>query len=762
MSQHSHNHHHPLQPTQCDHGCCHDSEDPGKSSAEVNHRALLTESPSSGRRFLVSGLDCVEEVRILKDAIGPMVGGADHLAFNVVRGELILLPTASAISDEQIIKRISETGMQARVLDHSSNRNNTDSPLSGDSRCKTVAVATSGLLFLIAFLLEIGITRHFDVLWGTDVPLHGLTRALLLLAIIASTSTVAAKIWYSLRNLRLDMNALMFVAILGALGLNEWTEAATVAFLFALSLQLEAWSVHRARRAIDQLLHDDVSSVRILDEKGTEQVVSAESVSIGTTFIVRPGERLSLDGRVVSGRGEINESLVTGESFPVFKKIGDTVFAGTINGPATLTIESTSRSDDTQLSRIVRLVSEHQARKGTYETWVEQFARWYTPAVLLVAIATIAVRALLLNEDLGDAFYNGLALLVIACPCALVISTPVSVVAALSSAARSGILVKGGRALEMVGKVTSIVFDKTGTLTLGTPEVIDTAPFGKHTQAELLTRLMAIAGGSEHPLSKAIVRYAQDQNISASPAANFQAVAGQGASGDWNGKTYRIGSLDYHLNFHTLSSEEHKLLEKWKQQGFSVVVLSSDEHLCGAVALRDQVRPEAATVLADLKKRGIASTVLLSGDHPEAVAEVARQIGLSDYSGGMLPEEKVERVYQLRKSGKLVAMVGDGINDAPALAAADLGIAMGAGTDVALETADIALIHNDLNSVVWLMDHSARMLSIIRQNIFIAIGIKIFFAVLALVGSATLWGAIAADLGASLLVIFNGLRLLRK
>lgn len=757
MTDHSHNHHLTSAADHCGHGCRHENTSCGDGSVCDQELSPNPSHSSYGRRFSVTGLDCVEEVRVLKDALGPLVGGMQNLSFNVVRGELVVLPTASPTSDQQIISRIAETGMKAVVIQASSH-NRAES----DSHWKTWAVIVSGVFFFCSIFTEILLSGRPDVLWAADVDAHVLTRLLLSLAIASSISTVVVKVWYSLRNLRLDMNSLMFIAILGAIILNQWLEAATVAFLFALSLQLETWSVYRARRAIDQLLKDDVATVRIVAEDGVERELNAESVEVGTHFIVRPGERLSLDGEVVSGRGEINEALVTGESFPVFKNLGDAVYAGTINGPATLTIQSTRRADDTQLSRIIRLVSEHQAQKGAYETWVERFSRWYTPSVLAIAVATIFLRWLVIGEAWSLALYNGLALLVIACPCALVISTPVSVVAALSAAARSGILVKGGRALEMIGKVKTIAFDKTGTLTYGSPEVVDIAAFGKHTLPEVLTRLAAVADRSEHPLAKAIVTFAKEKETAVPALENFKAVPGEGAFGQWNGKTYRIGSLEYHLNFHVITPNEEATIESWRRSGYSIVVLSSDEHLCGAIALRDRIRPDAAKVIQQLKWRGVDSIVLLSGDHPQAAAGIANELGITDYKGGMLPQAKVDHISGLRKSGILIAMVGDGINDAPALAAADLGIAMGAGTDVALETADIALIHNDLKSLTWLMDHSRRMLSIIRQNIALAIGIKIFFALLALLGTATLWGAIAADLGASMLVIFNGLRLLKK
>ena len=741
----------------CSNGCVHVASAEDHTDIQADTPSTLLPDGAAPRRFHVTGLDCIEEVTVLKEVLGPLLGGSDKLLFNVVRGELTVLVPKKVISDRMIISRIATTGMNATALQ--SRQEQTPQIESG---WRFAAILTAFILFLLAILVEILLTGRFDVLWEGNAGVSSITRILLLATIVVSTSTIFAKVWYSIRHVRLDMNTLMFVAIMGALALNRWLEGATVAFLFALSLQLEAWSVRRVRIAIDRLLKNDIAKVRIIDEVGLERDVEAQSVSIGTSFIVRPGERIHLDGEVFAGRGEINESLVTGESFPVYKQIGSSVFAGTINGPSTLTIRSTRLADDTQLSRIIRLVSEHQAKKGEYETWVEQFSRWYTPAVMGIAVASVAFHCLLWQTSLTTAVYNGLALLVIACPCALVISTPVSVVAALSTAARNGVLVKGGRALEIVGKLERIAFDKTGTLTYGTPQVVDVVAFGKHNLDEVLTRFVAVTSRSEHPLARAISAYVQEKDIGIPPLENFKAVPGQGAYGVWNDKTYRIGSPEYQLNYHVLSDEMHDTLTRWRKRGDSIVVLSSQDHLCGAIALQDSPRPEAARLLQDLKKRNIKSLVLLSGDHPDAVARIASILGITDFRGGMLPQDKVEQIETYRRQGELVGMVGDGINDAPALAAADSGIAMGAGTDVALETADIALINNDLKSLIWLVDHSRRMLTIIRQNIFVAISIKVLFALLALCGTATLWGAIAADLGGSLLVIFNGLRLLTK
>jgi Zn2+/Cd2+-exporting ATPase len=718
-------------------------------------------SPSvAGRRFHVTGLDCVEEVVILRRALSGLVGGEDKLQFNVVHGEMIVLAPLELIPDQAIVRRVADTGMQAKAIDapHALSAN------SGPTlNWKTWVTAASGLTLLMALAVEIGISGTWSVLWGSDVELSLIARFVLLASVALGTSAVMSKVWYAFRSFRLDMNALMFLAIVGALILRQWTEAATVAFLYSLSLQIESWSIYRARKAIDQLLKKDVGKVRVIETGKVEREVATEEVAVGTAFIVRPGERIGLDGEVIEGEGEINESLVTGESFPVAKKLGDGVFAGTVNGHSPLTIRSSRLADDTQLSRIIRLVSQHQAEKGEIETWVERFAVWYTPAVILLALLTMLIRFVVAQDTLDLAFYNGLALLVIACPCALVISTPVTVLAGLASAARHGILVKGGRALELPSRMTALAFDKTGTLTEGKPIVTDILSFSGHTEEEVLRRFTAITSQSEHPLSQAIAALANQRGLTLTGAPeNYKSIPGEGALAHWNGRTYRIGSAAYQANFHEIEHNVQEQLISLANAGKSVVLLSSDSHICGAIGLQDRLRPEVPVIIAALRQRGIARIVLLSGDRPEVVASLAKEANIDESKGAMSPEDKAEAIKQLRQRTAVVGMVGDGVNDAPSLAAAHLGIAMGAGTDVALETADVALINNDLNNIVWLVDHSRQMQNIIRQNIFFAVGLKVLFATLAVVGTATLWGAIAADLGASLLVIFNGLRLLRR
>ena len=726
-------------------------------------KPLASASSSSsvaGRRFHITGLDCVEEVVILRRALAELVGGEDKLQFNVVHGEMIVLVPAELVTDQTIVRRVADTGMQAKAIDAPLSLSTSSGPT---MTWKTWVTAASGLMLLLALAFEIGISGTWNVLWGTDVELSLVARVILVTSVALGTSAVMSKVWYAFRSFRLDMNALMFLAIVGALILRQWTEAATVAFLYSLSLQIESWSVYRARRAIDRLLKKDVGNVRVIEPGKGEREVAAEDVAVGTSFVVRPGERIGLDGEVIEGAGEINESLVTGESFPVTKKRGDGVFAGTVNGHSPLTIRSTRLADDTQLSRIIRLVSQHQAEKGQIETWVERFAVWYTPTVILLALLTMLIRLVVAQETMALALYNGLALLVIACPCALVISTPVTVLAGLASAARHGILVKGGRALELPYRMKTLAFDKTGTLTEGKPEVTDILSFSGHTDHEVLTRFAAIAAQSEHPLSQAVAAYAKQRGITiTSSTENYKSIPGEGALALWNGKTYRIGSAAYQASFHEISQDVQAQLNTLANAGKSVVLLSSETHICGAVGLQDRLRPEVPGIIAALRQRGIARIVLLSGDRPQVVSALAKEANINESKGAMSPEDKADAIKQLCQQSEVVGMVGDGVNDAPSLAAANLGIAMGAGTDVALETADVALINNDLNNIVWLVDHSRQMHSIIRQNILFAVGLKGLFATLAMVGTATLWGAIAADLGASLLVIFNGLRLLRR
>jgi Cd2+/Zn2+-exporting ATPase len=503
------------------------------------------------------------------------------------------------------------------------------------------------------------------------------------------------------------------------------------------------------------------TTARIRRADGVEELISPQDVPIGATLIVKPGERFPLDGRVIGGTSHVNQAPVTGESRPVEKLQGDEVFAGTINGDGALTVETTKDVGHTTLANIIRMVGEAHSRRAPTEQWVEKFARIYTPAVLSLALAVLLLPPLLMGERWSTWVYNSLVLLVIACPCALVIATPVSIVAALAAAARAGVLIKGGQYVEAPAHLRAIAFDKTGTLTAGRPTVVDIVPLAEHDERELLERAAALEARSEHPLAQAILTHARDRGVAAAPADGFQVVRGKGAQAMIDGRKFWLGSHRYLEERAQETSAVHNRLEEMSAEGRTVVVVGNDDHVCGLISLADQIRPESGAALAELRRAGIEHLVMLTGDNRATADAVALQVGVDEVRAELLPQDKVIAVETLVDKYGAVAMVGDGVNDAPALARASVGIAMGAaGSDAAIEVADIALMSDDLGKLAWLVRHSRRALGIIRQNIVFALTVKAVFVALTFAGMASLWGAIAADTGASLLVILNGLRLL--
>lgn len=581
------------------------------------------------------------------------------------------------------------------------------------------------------------------------------------LAIVFGARFVVVKAWYAARALRPDMNLLMVIAVAGAVGIGEWFEAAAISFLFALSLLLESWSVGRARRAIAQLLDLAPPVVRLKLDSGEEREVPAAEAPVGSRFVVKPGERIALDGQVVLGMSAVNQAPITGESVPVTKEPGVEIFAGTINGEGVLEVESTKATEDTTLARIIRLIEEAHGRRAHAEQWVEKFARIYTPAVIVLAIAVFVLPPLLFGGAWDDWFYRALVLLVIACPCALVISTPVSIVSALAASARQGVLVKGGAYIEQPAQLKAIAFDKTGTLTRGEPAVAGVVPLNGHTEQELLERAAALEARSTHPLAQAIVDYAGQIGVDAKPAEGAQLLPGKGVTGRFRGEEFWLGSHRYLLERGQETPEVSDRAEALEREGRTVVVIGNKTHVCGLIAVADTVRPSARGVIEALRARGVSHLIMLTGDNRATGEAIAREVGIDEVHAELLPENKVAAVEKLVSKYGTVAMVGDGINDAPAMARASFGIAMGAmGSDAAIETADIALMTDDLAKLPWLVDHSKRTLAVIRENIAFSLGVKVVFVVLTFAGFATLWGAIAADVGASLLVVANALRLL--
>lgn len=709
-------------------------------------------------RYRVQGLDCAEEATALRGTVGKLPGVAE-LSFDVLRGVMIVEHDPAAVSDGRIVETVAQTGMRAEVW--RATAHDTDSRDGSGRRWKALVTFGSGAALGLGFLIHGFMSGWAEALGIAEGDIPMLVVGMYLLSTALGASPVLSKAWFAVRGWRLDINVLMVVAVAGAIGIGEFSEAATVAFLFAVSLALEAWSVGRARRAVEALMKLAPDTARVLNSDGSEIERPASEVNVGDTLVVRPGEKFPLDGRVRKGETTVNQAPINGESVPVPKQPGNEVFAGTINQDGAVEVETTKRADDSTLARIVRLVADAQRKRSPTEQWVETFARYYTPSVMALAVAVMLLPPLVAGASWSYWFYQGLVLLVIACPCALVISTPVSFVAALASAANQGVLVKGASFLELASKLKALALDKTGTLTAGRPDVKEVVALSGHTEQEVIEIAAAIEARSQHPLAEAIVRHAESLGLKPKPAEDFQAISGKGATATLDGQPVWIGS---HRAFEQRGQETpelHERMEELAARGQSVVVIAAHEHVCGLIALGDAIRPNAKDALAAMHRAGIERLVMLTGDNSAAAKKVASEVGLDDVRAELLPEDKIAAIEELVASHGIVGMIGDGVNDAPAMARASLGIAMGAaGTDAALETADIALMSDDLSRVAWLIAHSHRTLRIIRQNITASLGVKAVFVVLTILGHANLWTAIAADMGVSLAVVFNALRLL--
>jgi Cd2+/Zn2+-exporting ATPase len=558
------------------------------------------------------------------------------------------------------------------------------------------------------------------------------------------------------------MNLLMVVAVAGAIALGEFFEAATVAFFFSLSLYLESWSVGRARNAVSALLDLAPPTARVINEDGSETDIPAAAVAVGTKFIVRGGDRIPLDGEVVDGAGAVDQAPITGESALVPKEAGDDVYAGTINGEGTLTVLATKAASDTVLSKIIRMVGDAHSRRAEVEQWVTKFARIYTPVVMVLAIFIALIPPLVAGGDWGFWFYNALVLLVIACPCALVISTPVSIVAALAASARNGVLIKGGAYVEAPGRTTALAMDKTGTITMGEPEVAAIYPLGGTTEAELMARAVALEARSSHPLARAILGRAEQDGIKIVAAEDTRTVPGRGLEGQMGGQSIWLGSDRFAEEKGLGGDIPADLRNQIEGAGSTLVAIGDANGVSGVLELRDRIRPDAKGTVARLHAQGVKKIVMLTGDNAATARAVAAEVGIDEVRAELLPEDKVTAIEELVAQYTTVAMIGDGVNDAPAMARAHYGIAMGAvGSDAAIETADIALMTDDIGKVPWLIGHSRRTMSIIKQNIGLSLATKAVFVVATAFGMASMWGAIAADVGVSLLVVANALRLLR-
>jgi Cd2+/Zn2+-exporting ATPase len=700
----------------------------------------------------VEGLDCAAEVAAIRKALDGLSGVAD-LNFDLIHGTVNVTYDPEVVEPSALAERIRErAGLRATLAGTIEE----EEAAGWWSRYGDwVTTAGSGLFLLLGVIGP----------WlGAS---SGLVRLAYALAILVGGVELFPKALRGLRSFQLDIHVLMALAVCGALGLGQWDEAATVVFLFGLSEALEAWSLDRARRAVRALLEIAPATAEVIEEDGTIRVVPASEVRAGNRVHVRAGESIPVDGRVVQGRSSVDQKAITGESVPVLREPGDPVFAGTVNGEGALEVEAAGPVGDALISRLIARVRAARAGRAPVERWITRFASIYTPVVVLVSLLVVLGPPLVhlaegIDPGWREWFYRGLVVLVIACPCALVIATPVAIVSALAAAARRGILIKGGQFLEEVGRLQVLAFDKTGTLTRGEPDVVEVVAESGHGDDSVLRIAAALGDRGGHVLGRAIARHARGLKLDVPVADTYRAVPGMGAAG-------QVGSVEYHIGSHRFLDEAglcdpdfHQRLDRAEGDVGTAVALSATAGPLGWIRLADQARPEAADVLARLHELGI-ETIMLTGDNPQTAAAMARELGIGEQRASLLPEDKVKAVTDLDAGRGPTGMVGDGVNDAPALAAARVSIALGGiSSGAAIETADIVLMADDLRGLPWLIRHSRRTMTIIRENIAVALLTKALVLALAVLGLANLWMAIAADVGTSLLVTANSLRLLRS
>lgn len=715
--------------------------------------------------FKVFGLDCAEEIAILKNTLGSKEG-IKNLEFNILNSQMTVTLDPVQTSSEEILELIFSTGMNAIPWEERA----LEPKRSFYKRYEREILTT-----LSGFFLILGFTSHYylhpnllDIIGyfeaKTPHTIPTVTIIFYLLSASVSIWNVLPKAWSSLRRLQPDMYMLMVIAVSGALAIGEFFEAATVSFLFSSALLLESWSVDRVRRAVSSLMDLSPPQARVIIPDNKNLLVKkVEDIDVGSMILIKPGERIPLDCVILKGSSYVNQSPITGESMPVYKEPEGQVFAGTINGDGTLECRVQKRSKDTTLARMIHLVQEAQSKQAKTEQWVEKFARIYTPSMLFFALLVLLVPPLMFQQPWQDWIYRSLVLLVVACPCALVLSTPVSIVSALTSALRNGVLIKGGRYLEAIGRIKAIALDKTGTLTYGQPEVKKMIPLNEHTERELLERAAALEYSSEHTLAKAILDKAKADKVDFTPAEDYQIFKGKGAEGKIEGKRYWIGSHRFMHEMNLETEDIHQLACDMEDAGHTIISIGSESHICGLISVADKPRESIKQTVEELKRLGVDKVVMLTGDNKQTAKSLANLSGVDEYYAELLPEEKVEIMNKLSGEYLETAMVGDGVNDAPALSVATVGIAMGGiGTDVSLEAADIVLVSDEVSKIPWSIKLSRRTLQIIKQNIIFSLGLKALFILLVFFGISTLWMAIGADTGASLAVIFNGLRLLNQ
>jgi len=712
--------------------------------AEIGMQAVRSTVPGTQTSvLLITNMCCPTEENLIRIKLSGMPGIAG-LDFNMVQRLLTLQHAPEVLPT--ILAALKLLGLEAQVQEE-------ESP-------ETISVPAKPTNWWPMVISGMSATSAEAVHWWNG-GFHWTVAALALLAILSGGLPTYKKGLIALRNRNLNMNALMSLAVTGAILIGQWPEAAMVMFLFALAEIIEVKTMDRARNAIRGLMDLAPETATVRQPDGSWKEVPAKSIELGAIIRVRPGERIALDGDVVSGSSTVNQSPITGESLPVEKTENDPVFAGTINESGSLEYRVSALAANTTLARIIHAVEAAQSSRAPTQRFIDRFASVYTPAVFAVALAVAVVPPLVFGLVWSEWVYKALVLLVVACPCALVISTPVTIVSGLATAARKGILIKGGVYLEGGHKLAILALDKTGTITHGKPEQTDFMVFdGDESRVRQLA--VSLADRSDHPVSKAIARASQGIDLIPFAVADFAAVPGRGVRGEIDGQLYQLGNHRLINELGLMTSQLEERLDKLESQGKTVVMLATESEVLALFAVADTVKETSRLAIAELHKLGV-KTMMLTGDNQHTAEAIARQVGIDEARGNQLPEDKLGTIELLLSPRHKVGMVGDGINDAPALARADIGFAMGAaGTDTAIETADVALMDDDLRKIPTFLRLSRTTANILTQNIVLALGIKAVFIVLTFTGHTTMWMAVFADMGASLLVIFNGLRLLHK
>jgi Cd2+/Zn2+-exporting ATPase len=700
------------------------------------------------KELRIKGLHCADCVEKIEKTMKP-IKGIQFLKISFTTGKMEVQYEPKKISLDEIHSKIKSLGYD--ILEEEIEE---EKILSLTNREFLFALISGIALFTglcVAFVTPdpFVFTFYYDILFSDLI---------FVVAIIFGGYHVFKKAIAGLLNRTFVIDSLMIIGALGAVLINEFAEGAAVLFLFSIAELLEDYSVERSRSSLKELVNltPKVASVKFGD-KYVETPI--EDIRVGDMVLVRSGERIGVDGIVVNGHSSVDQAPITGESMPVSKKVGDTVFTGTINQEGSLEVKAAKEAKDSTLAKIVELVESAEDEKAETERFIDRFAKYYTPAVVVFAICVAIIPPLIFQWSFEEWFYKALLLLLISCPCALALSTPISIVSGITSGAKNGALFKGGIYIEKLAKIDTFAFDKTGTLTEGKPVVTDIVPFNNHSRADVLRIASSLECLSEHPLGKAIVEIAEQEGLAKECVEEFSAITGKGVTGRIESDIYVVGSMKLFDSQALTGLEE--TFEKLEDEAKTIVIVGKEDEVAGVIGISDKIRASSKPMIESLHKAGIKRTIMITGDNNRTAKAVAKKIGIDEYHAELLPQQKVAILKKIGKEKGNVAMVGDGVNDAPALATADLGIAMGvAGSDTALEVADIALMKDDLSKVPYLLRLGRKTMAVVKQNIIFAIGIKLLFAILVFPGLVTLWMAVAiGDMGVSLGVIFNALRL---